>query len=88
MYHGETENSMRVKLLKFVSKIVEGRESEPLIFQLFSVWNTTWEPEWQFKVEAFNHTSTFEGQTFPVNVSPVIDFLLKNHCDEVLTEED
>ena len=88
LYRGETENTMRAKLLKFVTKIAEGRNSEPLIFQLLSIWYNTWESEWQFDMKAFNHPSSFEGQSYPVNVSPVIDFLLKNNCDEVLTEED
>ncbi len=88
LYRGETENTMRAKLLKFVTKIVEGRKTEPFIFQLFSIWYNTWESECQFDMKEFYHPGTFEGQTYPVNVSPVIDFLLKNHCDEVLTDED
>ena len=46
LYRGETEDSIRTKLLKFISKFAKDGEIKPSTFELFSIWNKSWEGEW------------------------------------------
>ena len=81
LYQGETEDSIRAKLLKFVSKIATDGEIKPSTFELFSIWNKSWETELVSNMEKLAQPSTVDGQSYPVDVSPIIDHLIKHNCD-------
>ena len=82
LYQGETEDSIRAKLLKFVPKIAKDGEIKPSTFELFSIWNESWEGELVSNMEKLAQPSTVEGQSYPFDVSPIIDHLFDNDCDD------